>query len=576
MPVKRTRRGIALLLMLVLALSLTPMAAMADPPQEACREGGEHKWEIYASSATCTEGGMVNWRCVKCGIWYNESVPALGHDWNAGELVQGEGFLGQQIMSYYCWRCGETRDVPVPPSGSAALEWFRNVMTGWNAVSDLHITLQPEGGSLEDESGAGLILRVEAEGGTPPYTYEWRAVDRGVTEYLDGSPVGYAVHSNSRRAAEEANRRRAEFYENYLNFTREHFGVEDTEGAMRGWTELQIREYGDIQVAHGEEPSYSAEIGNCYYYCVVRDSAGGKVGSERAFVGTPLYIALQPEDVQLKKGQALLRCKAGGGSWDYRYVWFANNENIGTEAGPEGFSVSRAGSYYCVVHDGEQELRSETVTVTKSPESDLRPRIVVQPKNVSLKPKTTNHYSASLNCRATLGGGNDKLLQYRWQKMGASGWSTVKVTAKTSFSLGGTGKKISGQYRCVAINRENAAKAVSKTVRIWVKLGCVHFQFKGNTLTGRVLGGQPSYTIVVLQHRPQDQNTPVRKLSLKVKVGANGTFFVGLDPAKYRYYSYVTEQNGKKVIKQARAYYSIIIDDADGQELRTKALLYPG
>ena len=141
MPVKRTRRGIALLLMLVLALSLTPMAAMADPPQEACREGGEHKWEIYASSATCTEGGMVNWRCVKCGIWYNESVPALGHDWNAGELVQGEGFLGQQIMSYYCWRCGETRDVPVPPSGSAALEWFRNVMTGWNAVSDLHITL---------------------------------------------------------------------------------------------------------------------------------------------------------------------------------------------------------------------------------------------------------------------------------------------------------------------------------------------------------------------------------------------------------------------------------------------------
>ena len=572
---KPMRRLLAALLLLMLALSLWPTAALADPPQESCREGGEHKWEIFASSATCTQGGMVNWRCVKCGIWYNESVPALGHDWNEGLLIADGGKLAPQRMHYYCWRCGETRDEPVPPSGAAVLEWFRNAMYGWNAASDLRITLQPEGGSLADESGAGLILRVEAEGGTPPYTYEWRAVDRGVTDYVDGSPVGYAVHSNSRRATEEANRRRAEFYENYLNFTREHFGVEDTEGAMRGWTEVQIREYGDIQVASGEESSYSAEIGNCYYYCVVRDSAGGEASSERAFVGVPLYIALQPEDTRLTQGRALLRCKAAGGSGDYRYVWYDSTGREEAESKEPAVIVTRAGSFYCVVRDGEQELRSGTAEVI-APKSNLRPRIVVQPKNVMLKAKTSNHYSTSLMCRAKLDGGSDKNLRYRWQKKGASGWITVSNTGSTKFPLSGSSKKISGQYRCRVVNLENGTAALSKTAHVWVKLGCINFRFSGARLTGRVVGGKAPYTIVVVQHRPQDTNVPVRKLNLKVMVSANGTFSIKLDPAKYRFYAYVTEQNGKKVIKQDRAFYSIIIYDADGQKLTSKRLRYPG
>ena len=344
---------------------------------------------------------------------------------------------------------------------------------------------------------------------------------------------------------------------------------------MRGWTELQIREYGDIQVAHGEEPGYSAEIGNCYYYCVVRDSAGGKVESDRAFVGNPLYIALQPEDVRLEKGKALLRCKAGGGSGEYRYIWFEKDENMGTEAGPEGFSVSREGSYYCVVHDGEQELRSETVTVIRPAESKLRPRIVVQPKNVSLKAKTSNVYNASLKCRATLDGGNDKLLQYHWQKKGASGWSTETITLKTSFSVGGTCKRVSGQYRCKVVNRENGKSALSNTVRVWVKLGCINFRFKGFWLTGRVLGGMPDYKIVVVQHRPMDPKQPARTLNLKVKVGANGSFSIPLDPNKYQYYTYLDESNGQKGMKKGRAYYSVIIYDADGLVYKTKSLPYP-
>ena len=91
----RTRRLLALLLTLVLVLSLAP-AAQAAPPQEACREGGEHIWDVYEDTATCTQGGTRRYRCRKCGIWYNEPSTALGHDWREGEVIEGDGLLTQQ------------------------------------------------------------------------------------------------------------------------------------------------------------------------------------------------------------------------------------------------------------------------------------------------------------------------------------------------------------------------------------------------------------------------------------------------------------------------------------------------
>ena len=122
LSMKRTRRALALLLMLVLLLSLAPQIAQADPPQGECREGGEHIWDVYSDSATCTEGGTRCWRCRKCGIWWNEASPALGHAWDEGTLIQENGLLGPQTMRYTCWRCGATRDETVEPSGSALLD----------------------------------------------------------------------------------------------------------------------------------------------------------------------------------------------------------------------------------------------------------------------------------------------------------------------------------------------------------------------------------------------------------------------------------------------------------------------
>ena len=165
---KRTRRALALLLMLVLLLSLAPQIAQADPPQGECREGGEHIWDVYSDSATCTEGGTRCWRCRKCGIWWNEASPALGHAWDEGTLIQENGLLGPQTMRYTCWRCGATRDETVEPSGSALLDALRRLAGNGKGSSDLVITLQPVGGVLPDAADASHTMTVAAEGGVEP------------------------------------------------------------------------------------------------------------------------------------------------------------------------------------------------------------------------------------------------------------------------------------------------------------------------------------------------------------------------------------------------------------------------
>ena len=568
---KRMTRILALLLLLVLVLSLVPATALADPLLDECREGGEHNWILISDTATCTQGGVRELRCSKCWKSVNEASPALGHAWNEGLLIADEGLLGPQRMHYYCWRCGGTRDEIIEPDGSQVLNLLRNK----EGSSDLVITLQPEGGLLADTAGASHTMTVAAEGGVPPYTYEWRGVDKGVTEYLDGNPVGYAVHSNSRRAAEEAARRRAAFYEQYLNYTREHFGVEDEEGALRGWTELQIREYGDIQMTSGADPSYTADIGDCWYYCIVRDAAGHQAQSDRAFVGAPLYILYQPVDAELKDGQVWLSCQAGGGSGNYSYTWYREDRNHKLDQTGIVALIKEPGEYFCVVRDGDQEAVSATVTVTGKPsQSEEAPAIVVQPKSYTLKPKTNNSYSVKLTCKGKLQNGNDKQLRYYWQRMGSNGWYNVQGGREKTLTLHGSSAKISGLYRCVVVNSACGRRTVSKTVRVQTKMTAAYFRFEGKALVGRIIGGVPPYRVVIVQHRPKDKQQPALKVTT-IKVGANGLFSARLIPQKWKYYRTTVVENGTPTIAYFLASYSVIVYDSTGQVVKSKTIFYP-
>ncbi len=574
---KRARQLLALLLTLVLALSLAP-AAQAAPPQEECREGGEHFWDVYEDTATCTQGGTRTYRCRKCGIWYREDSPALGHVWREDKVIEGDGLLAPQQVLYVCNRCNDMWVKTVQPSGSSVLDYFRNITKNNQNSADLEITQQPVGGSLPDGEDASLTLTVQAEGGVEPYTYEWHGVDRKVTVYVDGHPVGYAVLEHSRRAAEEANQRRAAFYEAYLSFTREHLGVEDVEGAMRGWQELQIREYGDIVMTSGDSPSYAADIEECSYYCIVRDSSGQKVRSNNAYVGDPLYIAQQPEDAELYNGKARLRCVGGGGSGKYVYCWYRSDREHPLSQFSPAVIVDEPGEYFCTIQDGVWEETSVTVKVTKpeaDPKTSSRPRIVTQPKSVTLNAKTSNHYTVTLKCRATQDNEGDGGLIYKWQRKGANGWVTVSSGHNRALKLSGTSKKISGQYRCLVFNPKTNNAALSKTATVQVKLSCKDLRFNGQYLTGKIVGGVPPYRVVVIQHRPKDEQHPIRKMNITVKVGANGILRGKMIASKYRTYSYVVVKNGKAATKYARAYYSIIVYDSAGQMYKSGKIRYP-
>ena len=79
------------LLVLVLMVSVLPVTAHADPPDDQCPDyyadlnnGGHHEWVlIHEDSATCTKDGAKYWRCEYCGREHTDYTPALGHSWSA-------------------------------------------------------------------------------------------------------------------------------------------------------------------------------------------------------------------------------------------------------------------------------------------------------------------------------------------------------------------------------------------------------------------------------------------------------------------------------------------------------------
>lgn len=103
---KRVRKLLCLALALVMALSLAP-TALGDG-------GHVHSWrERSRTEPTCTMEGSVIYVC-SCGETKAETLPALGHAWNAGEILEDEGFPGGKKLHFWCWRCGATRDEPLP------------------------------------------------------------------------------------------------------------------------------------------------------------------------------------------------------------------------------------------------------------------------------------------------------------------------------------------------------------------------------------------------------------------------------------------------------------------------------
>ena len=95
---KTTRRLLCLALALVFAAALLPAAALAE-------DGHTHDWkERSRTEPSCTKEGSVTYTC-SCGEKRTETLPALGHDWDEGTIVDDPHNPGGLALRFRCRRC---------------------------------------------------------------------------------------------------------------------------------------------------------------------------------------------------------------------------------------------------------------------------------------------------------------------------------------------------------------------------------------------------------------------------------------------------------------------------------------
>ena len=104
------RRGIALLLALVLCFNLGATAAFAEEPHE-------HRYEMTPNvvGPTCTEHGGRYYQCSLCGeLSLGDLTEPLGHAWDEGTVAHQPTEVTEGILVYTCTRCGEMKTEAIP------------------------------------------------------------------------------------------------------------------------------------------------------------------------------------------------------------------------------------------------------------------------------------------------------------------------------------------------------------------------------------------------------------------------------------------------------------------------------
>ncbi len=282
---------------------------------ESIAATGHSPVSIPAVAATCTSGGRTEGsRCSVCGtiLTAQQDTAALGHAWDKGTVTQPAGFLEPGVKTYTCTRCGATNtgEIPVnaPLSGGSIMDNFRNIPPDAAGSDPLRIVTQPQGGSMDYEGGS-LTLSVEAAGGIPPYTYQWRKANNG----------------------------------KWFSF----------------WSDVE----------GGTDSTVEVQKGNYKYYCRVYDSKDDHVSSEIVLVSWNLYINEQPQNANLYgKDSVTLKCGAAGGepfeNGTYIYAWYNSADEQISYSDQGAVEVSEPGEYYCMVQDnGDGLVTSDTVTV---------------------------------------------------------------------------------------------------------------------------------------------------------------------------------------------------------------------
>ena len=289
--------------------------------QQKIKAKGHMPETIWGYPATCEKTGLSNGeKCTRCGeiLKNQEAIPAQGHDWDEGVVTKEAGYLEPGEMLYTCRRDpSHTKTEEIPVKMKEETDTPADFMSllrgdppgGETEDTELHIVTQPASGTMDGTIGA-YELSVEAEGGRPPYTYEWH-------------------HS---------------------------FRI-----GKKGF---------DRTVGDNENTYYARSAGK--YYCIIRDRDYHEVISDTAQVYRALCVSEQPKNANLRNGESMI-CRAEGGKAPYEYRWsIVNGGTADMIAGApmtENFDPAAAGvpagtTIVCVVVDAnEQSVWSDRVAV---------------------------------------------------------------------------------------------------------------------------------------------------------------------------------------------------------------------
>ena len=370
-----------------------------DDRTETIPATGHTAVTLPAVAATCTTGGKTEGsQCSVCGatLTAQTDIAALGHDWDEGVVTRKAGYLEEGEITYTCKRdASHTKKENIPVKGlpegySSVMSLMRNDPPGAGHAQKLAIFRQPEGGVID----GGFELSVEAMGGIEPYSYEWRIItgSANLEAFASGAdPAASSLLSHRWRLAgkvsDRVTRRGATAFEAGKKLSSADFGFDSiprdkTAVSYYDRSEICTPEFFIGARVGGDAPTITATSAGIYY-CIVRDSAGDYVASEKVQVNDLLYIVQQPMNLNLLGwNSGTLICKADGGmsyaDGSYMYMW-CNEKGSDIKTGNENWiEVTEEGEYYCLVQDNYGTLiTSDRATVyranplTVTPDEDV-------------------------------------------------------------------------------------------------------------------------------------------------------------------------------------------------------------
>ncbi len=344
-----------------------------------------HEWGEWQAGEepTCEEKGRDYSVCKNCGqTKYRDNIEPLGHDWDEGKVTKEAGYLEAGEITYTCKRDASHIKKEVIPMKELAegytsvMSLMRNNPPGAGSAQKLAIFRQPEGGVID---GGGFELSVEAMGGVEPYSYEWRVVtgQANMEQFSSGAdPTASSLLSHRWRLAgkvcERITGRNATAAGAGKKLSSADFGYDsiprDNTASYYDRSEICTPEF-FVGARVGEDAPTIIATSAGIYYCIVRDSTGDYVSSEKVQVNDLLYIVQQPMNLNLMgQDSVTLTCKAAGGmpfaDGSYMYMWF-NEKGSDIKTGNENWiEITEEGEYYCLVQDNYGDpITSDRATV---------------------------------------------------------------------------------------------------------------------------------------------------------------------------------------------------------------------